>query len=257
MTETPPPAEPTPPPAKPRSTWAWPAAIVAVVAILCISPIICISVTTGSILQPFQNLFGGMNQQTTARVSSSQTIVTGIKPLGQIVSMSVQLAKADIGVNVSSGLGNACGFSAFHVSQGTVEAGIDLMRIEEDHITYDEETNIYTLTLPAAQLTSCRVDSIRQYDRSTTACNIDWDEARIIANYKALNDFRDDAIEGGILERAQQQADLVISQFVQLLTGAEVIIEFGDEMAVTPPSCQPSPPDGWSYNAENDQWTKD
>jgi hypothetical protein len=46
------------------------------------------------------------------------------------------------------------------------------------------------------------VDYIRQYDTSTTACSIDWDEARLLAQYVSLQELRDDTLEAGILNRA-------------------------------------------------------
>jgi hypothetical protein len=243
-----------------RGRWVLPVSLIAITLIICGAPIICVSTGVGGIFQPFQSLFQNIgtifNPPTTARVSNTQTLMNGIQPLGQLVSMSLQVAKADIEVNVTSGIGNTCGFSANHVAQGTVEAGIDLTRITENDIKYDEKTNTYRLTLPTAQLTSCRVDWIRQYDRSTTACNVDWDEARIIANYSAMNGFHNDALGGGVLTRAQQQADLIISQFVRSLTGANVVITFRGENAALPSSCQPQPPAGWEYHAEHDQWKK-
>jgi hypothetical protein len=111
-------------------------------------------------------------QPPTAKVFSTQTIVNGIQPMGQLVSVSAQLAKADIYVGVKQGALNACGFSANHVAQGTVEAGIDLAQISDGDIVFDEKSNTFTITLPAPQLTSCRIDFIRQYQRSTTTCRL-------------------------------------------------------------------------------------
>lgn len=192
-----------------------------------------------------------------AVINTSQTLVQGIQPLGQLVSVSSQLAKADISVGVQQGVLNACGFSANHVAQGAVEAGIDLTRITEDNIRYDELRNTYIVTVPAPQLTSCRVDYIRQYDRSTTACNVDWDEARLLANYISLIDFRDDAIEGGILRRAESETRIVLGNFVEMVTGSDVEIVFDStgEMVV-PPSCQPAPPAGWFLDSTTGQWTR-
>jgi hypothetical protein len=187
---------------------------------------------------------------------SSQTIVQGIQPMGQLVSISAQLAKADIFIGIQQGALNACGFGANHVAQGTVEAGIDLMQVGESDVSYNQTTDTFTLTLPPAQLTSCRIDFIRQYDTTTTACSVDWDEARVLASHTALLEFRDDAVEGGILNRAEQQASLVLGDFVQLLTGSSVEVEFAPADAnALPPSCQPETPSGWAYDPATRAWT--
>jgi len=192
-----------------------------------------------------------------AGIVSSQTIVQGIQPLGQLVSVSAQLAKADVFVGVGQGALNACGFSANHVVQGAVEAGIDLTQIGEDDLRWDAAREVYVLTVPEPQLTSCRVDYIRQYEQSFTTCSVDWDEARLLANYSALIAFRDDSIEGGILNRAETETRLVLSNFVRLLTGyrVEVVFEPSAE-PVYPPSCDPDVPQGWRYDEANGHWTK-
>ena len=111
--------------------------------------------------------------------------------------------------------------------------------------------------MPAPELTSCRVDYIRQYDRSFTTLGVDWDEARLLANYMALTQFRDDAIEGGILTRAETEARLVLGNFVRLLTGHPVEINFQQpEATELPPSCQPDVPQGWQYDAKTNSWRK-
>jgi hypothetical protein len=116
---------------------------------------------------------------------------------------------------------------------------------------------VYVLTVPEPELTSCRVDYIRQYDRSFTTCAIDWDEARLLANYMGLTSFRDDAVEGGILTRAEAETQLVLGNFVRLLTGHPVEIVFRPaDATVTPPSCQPALPEGWSYDPNSGVWRK-
>lgn len=220
--------------------------------------LVALGVTSfGGLLGSVGNLLGAQSAPPQATVITTQTIVQGIQPMGQLVSVSAQLAKADVQVNVSQGTLNACGFGANHVVQGAVDAGIDLTRITEDSIQYDEARETYVMIVPAPELTSCRVDYIRQYSRSFTTCSVDWDEARVLANYIALTSFRDDAVEGGILNRAETETRLVLGNFIRLLTGHPVEIVFQpSEQPVFPPSCQPDIPQGWTYNPDNGQWTK-
>ncbi len=189
--------------------------------------------------------------------ASSQTIVQSVMPLGQLVSLSVQMAKADITIGVHQGPLNACGYSANHVAVGAVDAGVDLTQFTPNDVVFDAVANKYTITLPAPQITSCRLESIRQYDRTTTACNVDWDSTRIIAGDVALQSFRQDAIEGGILTRAQREASATLGSFIQGLTGKQVEIKFADPPAspIFPPSCSPDPPPGWAQDASGG-WTK-
>ncbi len=193
-----------------------------------------------------------------AQVSTTQTIVNSIQPLGQLVSVSAQLAKAEIRIGIQQGALNSCGFSADHVAQGTIEGGIDFTRIDDAAVVYNDLTDTYTLTLPPAQLTSCRVDFIRQYNRSFTTCAVDWDEARLLADYITLIDFRDDAVEGGILQRAQQEVRVIVTNFVRALTGSNVEIVFAEDSdtPIYPSSCTPDVPPNWARNEQTGQWIK-
>ncbi|MBK8020577.1 MAG: DUF4230 domain-containing protein [Chloroflexi bacterium] len=249
-------------PARRRSGCLWGiGGAIGCIAIILLVPTVLtvIGVTSfGTLISGIGTALGaGAPAPAVAEVASTTTIVQGIQPLGQLVSISAQLAKADVSVGIGQGVLNACGFRANHVVQGTVEAGIDLTLIKETDLAYDEENDRYMLIVPAPQLTSCRVDYIRQYDRSVTTCNVDWDEARLLANYESLVDFRDDAIEGGILTRAEQETRLVLGNFIRLVTGKPVEIVFApSDEPVYPASCNPDTPAGWRFNPVNGHWEK-
>ncbi|MFN8530072.1 MAG: DUF4230 domain-containing protein [Anaerolineae bacterium] len=228
--------------------------------------IIALPATVGSAITQIAGSLGVNVPPPAANVISTQTIITGIQPLGQLVTISSQLARADVQVSITQGALNACGFSANHVVQGTVSAGIDLTRLDEASIRFDAARDTYVLTVPEPELTSCSVDFIRQYERSFTACSgVDWDEARLLANYLSLIDFRETAIEGGILQRAQSETQLVLGNFVRLLTGHSVEVVFAApptpsadataEPVSYPASCAPDVPSGWVQNA-NGEWVK-
>lgn len=228
-----------------------------VILLIFLIPVLLGLTTFNALLNTIVGIFNPAASPATATVITTRTLLTGIQPLGQLVSISTQLAKADIAIGVQQGALNTCGFSARHVAQGAVEAGIDLTQIDENAISYNALTNTYTIQMPAPQLTSCRIDFIRQYDRSFTTCAVDWDEARLLANYKALVDFREDAIEGGILNRARQEARLVIGNFVKLLTNANVELVFSEvSSSPAPQSCVPEIPQGWTFNEQTQQWQK-
>jgi Protein of unknown function (DUF4230) len=228
-----------------------------VLLLLNVLPLLLGGAAVSGIAGILQGVFNTAAPPPSASVVSSQVIVRGIEQLGELVTVSAQLAQADIQVGIAQGMLNACGFSANHVAEGTIDAGIDLQQITEDAITYNAITDTYTLNVPPPQLTRCTVSS-RQYDRSVTACSVDWDEARILAEYTALNAFRDEAIEGGILTRAERETRLVLGSFVQAITDANVEITFSTPAQAAPmiAECVPSAPAGWMYDAVTGQWSK-
>jgi len=194
-----------------------------------------------------------------ASVTSSQTIINRIQPLGQLVSTSAQVAKADIDVSIQQGAFSMCNHSANHVASATIEAGIDLYEIEPGSVTYDEATDTFTIRIPRPVITSCYKDFIDQYERNRTGptCTVDWDDARQIAQYESLRAFRDEAIEGGLLITAERDARQVLTSFVAALTGSEVVIEFTDTTGADPAAaCNPEPPRDWQYDPANGIWVR-
>jgi hypothetical protein len=122
-----------------------------------VGALILLGVTSvNSVIGSIGSLFGVGSSAPPARaeVITTRTIVQGIQPLGQLVSVSAQLAKADIYVGVGQGALNACGFSANHVAEGAVEAGIELTGIGETDVVFDPVRQVYIVTVPSPQLTS-------------------------------------------------------------------------------------------------------
>jgi hypothetical protein len=197
----------------------------------------------------------------TARVTSSASVVQGIRPLGQLTSISAQFAKAGVNVRVRWGVGNVCDVTASHTAQGTIEAGVDLTKFTDKDVTYHEAEDVFIIELPPPSLTNCIIDPIATQQYSlvgrTPVCWVDSDEMRRLASYDALNDFRDDAVEGGILERAASQTELLITSFVSGITGSDVIVTFKPGQAALPPSCRPQIPTPWSFSEGPGNWVRD
>lgn len=235
---------------------AIPLGCMGLIAVVVIALAVTGAASFGFFGDTLRSLFAGITLPASARVTSSNTILTGIQPLGQLVTVSVQLAKADVQLNVATGVFNACGFSNDYVAQGTIEAGIDLNAITADDITVDPVTGAVTINAPPPSLTSCRIDYIDKYANSVNVCfnYVDDDEARQLAQHTALLEFRDDAVEGGILDRAQREAQVALGSFVTALTGEATTINFSVPATdATPqpltPSCVPDVPTRWAYDA--------
>ncbi len=197
-----------------------------------------------------------LNPPPAASIITSQSLMHSIQPMGQLVTISTRMAKADIDVSIAQGVLGSRSFTTSHVAQGTIEAGIDLTRLTPEDIQFDAPANAYIIRLPAAALTSCRVDYIRQYAYEGTLLPVDRDESRLLAQYVALTEFRDDALAEGILNRAEQQAQLVFGNVIQAMTGASVVIEFQTGQPSLPDSCQPLIPGNWTYDPATQTWTQ-
>src|SRR5215207_4732705 len=97
-------AEVKPTPAKSRS-WSWGClgmvgCLLAVVVIVSLPIILGFTTVNGLLTVVQSSVQNILNPPSVAIVDPSQTIVQSVMPLGQLVSVSIQLAKADIQVSV-------------------------------------------------------------------------------------------------------------------------------------------------------------
>lgn len=188
-------------------------------------------------------------------VRSPLTIVNSITGIGQLVTVTSEIHKVDLEVEIHRGFLNSGYYRANHIAIGAIEAGIDFDQIDEDSIRY--ENDAYTLTLPAPVLTSCRIEYIDQNQYSFTLLSADWDMVRQIAQAEAIMQFATTMIEEGVLERAEEETALHIGNFVRDLTGKPAHVEFAAQAGEIelPESCQPYTPSGWGKD-ENGAWKR-
>lgn len=188
--------------------------------------------------------------ESAAYVRSPITIVNSISGIGQLVTVTSEVAKTDIKVEVQRLPLNLGGYSANHIAIGAIEAGIDFDAITKDSVRIEEDT--YVVTLPPPVITSCRIEYIAQNQHSFTLLSADWDTVRQLAQAEALTQFVDEMVEEGILERASEEADLHLGNFVRELTGKQARVEFAARQGEPelPESCQPYTPGGWEKGAD-------
>lgn len=233
----------------------------ALIALLIVSPCIGLAIVilsgNAALSGMLSSVMNFLDPPSTVNVVSSRTIVHSLQGLGQLVTVSSEVAKADIQVSVNEGFLNAGSYSAKHVAVGVIEAGIDIAARDKDHVSYDSTANTYTLRLPPPNITSCRIEHIDQYGGSLTILPADWDLLRQLAQHDAIKQFAQDMIEGGILERAKEETTLRMGNFIRALTGSQAHIEYEelDGEAKLPPSCQPDPPSGW-VKGEDGAWSR-
>lgn len=224
------------------------------IAILVMSPFVGIailllsgSLALSGVIAPIFDLF---DLPATANIVSSRTIVNSVRGLGQLVTVRVELAKSDVRVSIHEGVLNTGFYSANHVAVGIIEAGVDISGFGKGNLRIESDKVV--LTLPAPIVTSCNIDHIDQYEHSFSLLQKDWDTVRQLAEFDAIMAFRQDALDGGILERAKDEITFRLGNFVSELTGAEAQVEFAD--ATDPPgygdTCYPDPPSGWSQDAD-------
>ncbi len=133
------------------------------------------------------------------------------------------------------------GDSLVLVAVGHVVAGVDLSQLDAEDVRVSG--NVIDVTLPPPTLFDCFLNESQSYivERSTGLFAAPAPELDASARRFAVQQFRNSALNEGILEAAQQQAEQVIIELFQLsLPEATVNITptAPDPQAPFPPSCQ-------------------
>ena len=128
------------------------------------------------------------------------------------------------------------------IAVGYIDAGIDLSALETDAITIAGDT--INVLLPPASLQACVLDQNATYvaERDTgifapSAPNLDADARRF-----AIAQFRDQALEGGILQDAEDEARVVVTQLLLASNPAiqrvNIVFASADAQAQVPQTCR-------------------
>ncbi|MDP2813795.1 MAG: DUF4230 domain-containing protein [Erysipelotrichaceae bacterium] len=116
--------------------------------------------------------------------------------------------------------------SFIFVVKAKVQAGIDLASLSEEDIRIEDKK--ITLTLNKAKITSKEILEYSAYDEKDGLFNrVNNDDT-----LKTLNEFRvrldKQAIDSGILTKAEDNAKLVLSSILRLMGFEEIVINFSD-----------------------------
>ncbi len=232
------------------------------IALLFVSPFVglAIIVLSGSLALSglIAPVLDFINTPASVNVISSRAIVNSLQELGQLVTVRSEFANPDLEVSINEGILNSGYHRASHVALGSVEAGVDITQFGRDDVRFDVADGSIHLTLPAPMITSCNVEHINQRDYSISLLQKDWDAIRQLAEYEAIMQYREFALEGGLLKQAKAEIIHRLGGFLNTLTGSRVHIEFKDSAADTVygSTCQPDLPQGWQIDADTGEWTR-
>ena len=233
----------------------------ALLLILILSPFVGIaillfsgSMALSGIIAPIVDF---LNPQASVNFVSSRTIVDSVRGLSQLVTVRAEFVKTDLEVIVHEGILNSGYHRANHLVVGSVRAGVDLTQLERGDISYQTDGSLH-LVLPAPILTNCDIEHIDQDEYSISVLQKDWDAIRQMAEYEAIRQFRQDALEGRLLEEAKDEITYRLGEFVRLLTGSPVFIASKDSSTDSKfdSTCYPELPKGWQIEAETGEWTR-
>lgn len=170
---------------------------------------------------PLSDLFGEGE-----RIDAGPTVVTGIRSLRELttveaVEFTTITAEDDRGV-----LDFALGDELRLLAVARVRAGIDLGEVTSDDVDVDDELGSVVVTIPAPTIQSVALDSeaTEVYDRDTGLLTGGDDQLETRARQQAEALLREQALDSGVLERAEEEAVAAVEELVTALGYDQVTV---------------------------------
>ena len=108
-----------------------------------------------------------------------------------------------------------------------IGAGVDLARLDEDAITVNNETGVLTIEVPRAEIFYAYLDSnsTTVLDRDTGLLTKGNDQLESATRAEAERILQAQAVEAGILDRAQTSADDFLTGFITSMGYTGVVVK--------------------------------
>jgi hypothetical protein len=124
------------------------------------------------------------------------------------------------------------------VAVGHIDAGISVDQMTQDDIVYSEDPPTLTVTLPDPTLQNCFLDEQQSYvvSRQTGIFASPMRNLESATRLYALRQYRDQALEDGILDQARTEIRNVMENFLEIVVGEDVTIaiQFDEAIADAP-----------------------
>jgi hypothetical protein len=151
------------------------------------------------------------------------TIIHDIHALARLETIQYSVEKV-ITTEVNQGFFESLfGDRILFVAHGVVIAGIDMNKITPDHM--EMVNGVLTVELPEAEIFIATLDNDKSYvyDRDTGLFSKGYIELETTTRQAAEQEIYKAAIEDGILEKANQNAEIFLSEFFDSLGFEDVI----------------------------------
>jgi hypothetical protein len=188
--------------------------------------------TTQRAIAPFEQANSGMQTQVSALLHPTPTIIpdpvtyiTEVRALARLETIQYSVEKV-ITAEIGQGLfGFLIGDKLLFVAHGTVIAGIDMAKLNPEDMRFED--GVLYVKLPPAEVFIATLDNEKSYvyDRETGALTRGDQNLETTARQAAEEEIRKAAEEDGILELAQQNAEVYLAKFFKALGYPNTIFE--------------------------------
>lgn len=173
--------------------------------------------------ETWERELGGIVHPTPTIIPDPVVIVHEMRSLSRLETASYTIEKVITAESGQGPLGFLFGDQLILVAHGQVIAGVDLEQMEEDDILVTEDGTVY-IALPEAEIFTTALDSEQTYvfDRDTGLIGLNPD-LETEARRAAEEQIEQAALEDGILEMAQRNAEAYMQRLVLSLGFSQVV----------------------------------
>jgi hypothetical protein len=209
--------------------WILVIGILVILVIAAVGVIVSIQRTTQQVIQPVSDMTSSLSTQvaqflhpTPTILPDPVTIINQIRPLARLETIQYTIEKvitAEIGQNALAPL---FGDRLLFVGHGYVIAGVDLSKIRSEDVSYED--GILVINLPKGEVFVATLDNNQSYvyDRETGLLTHGDTNLETTARQAAENQIKQAALEDGILEQAQTNAEIYLESLLNELGYSEV-----------------------------------
>lgn len=206
-------------------------AILVVILWAAISVVNTIKNTTGELVEPVNVLntrAAGIFNSTPTVFADPVTIIRDVRSLARLETIQYSLEKVITAETGSGDLSFLFGDKLLFVAHGTVIAGINLENLSEEDLTL--RNGILYVDLPAPEVFVATLDNDKSYvyDRDTGLLTKGDFDLETLARQSAEEAIREAALEDGILQQAQVNAENYLVRLFRSLGYPDVVLEFPD-----------------------------
>jgi hypothetical protein len=204
--------------------------------------------TVQETVRPVADLSAGVSTQvagilhpTPTILPDPVTIVREVRSLARLETIQYTVEKVITAETGQGALGFLFGDRLLFIAHGVVIAGVDLDRLTPDDIRIDADGRAY-LRLPEPEIFVATLDNEQSYvyDRDTGLLTRGDITLEAAARKAAEDEIRKAALEDGILEQAQHNAESTLYRMLRAL-GIPDVIFVTEDQSVPAPSATASP----------------
>lgn len=167
--------------------------------------------------QALQTQVSNLLHPTPTIIPDPVTYINEIRALARLETIQYSIEKVITGETGGGTFQALFGDKILFVGHGTVIAGIDMEKLQPEHMRY--ENGVLTVRLPPAEIFIATLDNEKSYvyDRETGILAKPDVNLETLVRQRAEEEIRKAALEDGILEQAQLNAEAYLFKFFAAL----------------------------------------